>query len=77
MSKQAPHYDRYYDFRDFTLSAVDTGKSHIAMTDNRMRKPGLEPGRVSPLDPKSSASTNSATSAARLMCIPNMHCISA
>jgi hypothetical protein len=27
----------------------------------RMRKPGLEPGRVTPQDPKSCASTNSAT----------------
>ncbi len=37
--------------------------SAATMRYNTMRKPGLEPGRVSPLDPKSSASTNSATSA--------------
>jgi hypothetical protein len=57
------NYDRYYDFTCEGSAVRIARTAHNSMTDNKMRKPGLEPGRVTPLDPKSSASTNSATSA--------------
>jgi integrase len=39
----------------------DTSCHSEACSDNQVRETGLEPARVSPLDPKSSASANSAT----------------
>ena len=49
----AQNYDRYYDFIISGSISSDSLNSPNSLRVNNMRKPGLEPGRVSPLDPKS------------------------
>ena len=74
--QHAPHCDFYYDLSEQRLLdlqlLIDLQllRRPSSLRVNTMRKPGLEPGRVSPLDPKSSASTNSATSAIRALVSP-------
>ncbi len=61
MPRMGADYDRNYDFAPQGGDGAKRREWGKTLRRLPMRKPGLEPGRVAPQDPKSCASTNSAT----------------
>jgi hypothetical protein len=61
MTEPAPKHNRWYNMGTTRVEHEKTPHARNLHAEHTMRKPGLEPGRVAPRDPKSRASTNSAT----------------